>query len=176
MSKNIKELAERIEAAYKEINAIRNEIREAMADTQRRFTPDDNAWVDLGLSSGRLWYGVEVEGYFTHEEAVEVFGENLPSAVAMAELYEECEWEWDNEKKGYKVIGPNGNSIFLSANGYKDSDGDLNYKGSYGYYWTKCVSKTSQAYARYLGFHSGCIYPLNYHYRAYGFSVRPVRE
>ena len=43
-----------------------------------------------------------------------------------------------------------------------------------GDYWTRMPN--SQAYARYLYFSSGGVYPLNYYSRSYGFSVRPCRE
>lgn len=99
---------------------------------------------------------------------------------------------------GWKV--PNGNtftglSILSSANGivkmrrysgdtvgvdfplsgYRNySDGSLNYVGSLGYVWLS--SAFSQNYAYSLRFYSSIVYPLNYNYRAYGFSVRPVED
>ncbi|MDO4172805.1 MAG: hypothetical protein Q4E63_07265 [Prevotellaceae bacterium] len=43
----------------------------------------------------------------------------LPTANEARELVEKCTWTWGvyNEEKGYKVEGPNGNSIFLPAAG-----------------------------------------------------------
>ena len=135
---------------------------------------DEIHYIDLGLPSGTKWADRNLEGYFTFDEACKA---GAPSAVQMAELYEECEWEWDNQKKGYTVTGPNGNSIFLPAAGYRcDNKGEPCCVGSEGDYWTKCPSKTSASYGRYLGFYSGGVSPLNNYYRAYGFSVRPVQE
>ena len=135
---------------------------------------EEPQFIDLGLPSGTKWADRNLEGYFTYEEACE---NNAPTAVQMAELYEHCEWKWDGEKKGYIVTGPNGNSIFLPAAGYiPGGDNEPTCVGSEGDYWTKCPSKTSAAIGRYLGFYSGNVYPLNVHYRAFGFSVRPVQE
>ena len=44
----------------------------------------------------------------------------LPTKVQVEELLEKGEWEWTemNGCRGYKVTGPNGNSIFLPAAGW----------------------------------------------------------
>ena len=64
---------------------------------------------------------------------------------------------------------------FFPASGYRDnSSGGLSYVSSRGYYWSSAARSAANAYGVY--FDSGSVYPLNYKYRAYGFSVRPVRE
>ena len=132
-------------------------------------------YVDLGLPSGRLWATENDEGYYTYDEAVEKFGELLPKPEAFEELWEECQWLWDVKEKRMVVVGPNQNTIFLPASGYRgNASGGLGYVGSYGYYWS--YASYSQALARLLGFYSGGVYPLYYNYRAVGFSVRPCRE
>ena len=174
----IKDLNALIERAKVVVNDEKTteEIRNAVSnlfDFQPTFVPRESDWVDLGLPSGNLWYdhNAKINGkkFFTHEEAQETFGEYLPGATAMAELYENCEWKWTG--KGYKATGPNGNSIFLPAEGRKGAESD-----SYGYYWTRCVSKTIQTSARNLYFLSGDVYPLDGSPRSGGFSVRPCRE
>ncbi|MBR5412387.1 MAG: hypothetical protein IK114_05020 [Fibrobacter sp.] len=175
MSK-IDELTKKVHEIEKVVETIKTEVLNlAKLETGAVFNPDFAEWVDLGLPSGRLWAKENAPGYYDWDKAKEIFKDCLPSASAMAELYEECDWDWDDSKKGYIVTGPNGNSIFLPALGYKDTDGDINCTNS-GYYWTTCPSKTSQTNARYLNFNSGDIYPLNSNYRSYGFSVRPSRE
>ena len=129
-------------------------------------------YVDLGLPSGRLWASENAEGYYTYDEAVEKFGKLLPEPDDFKELWEQCQWLWDVKKKGMQVVGPNGNSIFLPASGYRGgASGGLNYVGGYGYFWSAAAS--SRAYAYSLGFSSGYVSPLYYGGRAYGFSVRP---
>ena len=132
-------------------------------------------FIDLGLPSGRLWASENAEGYFTYDDAKEKFGELLPPPEAFQELYDECQWLWDVKKKGMLVIGPNKNSIFLPASGYRSYDsGGLALMGSLGLYWS--YASASQARARGLYFDSGGVYPLNNSYRSHGFSVRPSRE
>lgn len=64
---------------------------------------------------------------------------------------------------------------FFPASGYRYSvSGGLLNMGSYGHYWS--YASNSQAYARSLSFHSGCVNPLDNDSRAYGFSVRPCQE
>lgn len=53
----------------------------------------------------------------------------LPSKEQVDELIRNCRFVV--KKKGFEVIGPNGNSIFLP---YTDGNGDSNY--GYGYYWS----------------------------------------
>lgn len=132
-------------------------------------------YVDLGLPSGRLWASENAEGYYTYDEAKAKFGELLPKPEAFEELWEECQWLWDVKEKRMVVVGPNQNTIFLPASGYRyNASGGLNNVGSRGYYWS--YASGSQASARDLNFNSGGVSPLNGGRRAYGFSVRPCRE
>ena len=61
----------------------------------------------------------------------------MPTKEEQDELRTECKWEWTklNGVNGYKVIGPNGNSIFLPAAGCMYNS-DLYNVGSDGYYWS----------------------------------------
>jgi hypothetical protein len=55
----------------------------------------------------------------------------MPSTAELQELIDKCEWEFTGT--GYKVTGPNGNSIFLPAAGYRF--GEKWYgNGNSGYY------------------------------------------
>ena len=135
--------------------------------------PDRYTFVDLGLPSGRLWATENAPGFYTYDEAVDTFGELLPKGSAMVELIEESEVSWNREKKGLDITGPNGNTIFLPADGYR-WEMEVNNVKLEGDYWTRMPY--SQTRARYLYFHSGGVYPLNSNLRSYGFSVRPCRE
>lgn len=87
-----------------------------------------------------------------------------------------CTWTWttQNGVKGYKVTSKkNGNSIFLPAAGYR-GDSDLNYAGSYGYYWSS-LSRSDSNYAYYLYFSSSGV-SWGGDFRYYGRSVRAVCE
>ena len=59
----------------------------------------------------------------------------MPTTAEFNELVNNCEWTWIeyNGVQGQKVTGPNGNSIFLPAAGYRSnaSVGDENVQGRY---------------------------------------------
>ena len=105
-----------------------------------KFNPDAIKWVDLGLPSGRLWASENVDGYYTYDQAVELFGDYLPKGVAFAELIEECKVEWNPNAKGLDVTGPNGNSIFLPAAGRIQDRGKTEVRISV-YSWSNSLSK-----------------------------------
>ena len=100
----------------------------------------------------------------------------MPTFDQIKELIDECEWEWTTliGVKGIKVTGPNGNSIFFPASGYRNyRGGTLVDVGSYGYAWS--ASANSDSHGRGLSFYSSGWYWDNYN-RAYGFPVRAVAE
>lgn len=61
----------------------------------------------------------------------------MPTNEERNELINKCTWVWttSNGVKGYKVVGPNGNSIFLPAAGYR-LDSSVKNVGSSGRYWS----------------------------------------
>lgn len=69
---------------------------------------------------------------------------HMPSAYEMEELIHKCTWTWTKKKgiEGYKVTGPNGNSIFLPACGCRHDEISGEVEGfaevdyTLGYYWT----------------------------------------
>ena len=96
----------------------------------------------------------------------------MPTKDELNELVGYCTWVWttQNGTYGWKVTGPNGNSIFLPAAGYR-LDSDLDYAGSYGYYWSSSLNEGNPYCAWYLYFNSG------YHYTSNNGRIngRPVR-
>ena len=81
----------------------------------------------------------------------------MPTSAEMLELKNKCTWKWTsvNGVNGYQITGPNGNSIFLPASGYRyNTDVDhLGMRGSNGYYWTSTKLGTNNAYN--LHFYTG---------------------
>ena len=99
----------------------------------------------------------------------------MPTKAELQELLDKCTWTWmsQNGIDGCKVTGPNGNSIFLPAPGYRYRS-SLYRAGDEGYYWSSSPRVNSYgAYSLYFG-SDGRI--MNYYYRYYGRSVRPVLE
>ncbi len=90
----------------------------------------------------------------------------MPTKKEQQELINNCNWTWttQNGVKGYKVVGPNGNSIFLPA-GLRD--------GENGYYWSCSLYNEDSAEAYYLGFGTGgkTVYHSE---RQEGYYIRPV--
>ena len=99
----------------------------------------------------------------------------LPTKAECQELNNRCTWTWTsyNGINGYKVTGPNGNSIFLPAAGRRDGSG-LDDSGSDGYYWSGSPDESYQYYAYGLHFDSGARIVSDFLFREYGLAVRPV--
>lgn len=150
-------------------------------------------WTVDMLPSGVL---TEITGNPKYDAATYKLGTpwELPTEADFRELQKECKWDWVTlkGKKGYKLTGPNGNSIFLPAAGwiYRDSDNCVR-QNSVGMYWagtTVDIPKHQQI------FHGGsiptlqtypqCFYIDDYCYITYGserssqdglgYMIRPV--
>ena len=92
------------------------------------------------------------------------------------ELLEKGEWEWTemNGCRGYKVTGPNGNSIFLPAAGWIQGSSLLE-EGSCGSYWTDERWSHMLDYGEHLYFNGDANYFDNIGMPRFdGASVRPV--
>lgn len=98
----------------------------------------------------------------------------MPTYDELKELCSQCTWTWtiQNGTNGYKVTGPNGNSIFLPAAGNRNGSG-LGYAGFAGYYWSASLYGSLPDYAWYLGFGPGGHDAYGYD-RDGGYTVRAV--
>lgn len=100
----------------------------------------------------------------------------MPTYSELNELKSSCTWEWTtlNGVDGQRVTGPNGNSIFLPAAGWRDGSSSVSV-GSIGFYWSPTPNEYFDDYAYGLWFDSG-YYDWLWYDRYYGRSVRPVLE
>jgi hypothetical protein len=131
----------------------------------------ESEYVDLGLPSGTLWKSKNEKGvYYTYDEAVSQFGDNLPSREHFEELKAYCTWEWNG--KGYVVTGDNGNSIILQAAGERYCNGVVRNVGAGGSYWSSTPYDSDDAWHFDFSSHGVEIYPC---YRCFGQSVRLVQ-
>lgn len=73
-------------------------------------------YVDLGLPSGTLWKKWNEDNLYEYQEAVNQFGNQIPTKKQWEELISLCQWQLTNN--GYRVVGPNGNSINLVEDGF----------------------------------------------------------
>lgn len=107
----------------------------------------------------------------------------MPTHGDLKELIDNCTWNWTtkNGVRGYEVIGPNGNSIFLPAGGYY-MDGNKYDAGQNGCYWSSSLAEDSEYSevddaeyeARGLNFYSGGVSADIDSYRFYGQTIRAV--
>lgn len=138
--------------------------------TKSSYTRDNSA------SIGKSWG--DICGDSNRDAATANWGGSwrMPTKAEFQELVDKCTWTWTNQngKNGYKVTGPNGNSIFLPASGYRYG-GTLYLDGEYGRYWSSSPdeSSTDRAYNLYFG---GGYRGVDWGGRGYGRSVRPVLE
>lgn len=101
----------------------------------------------------------------------------MPRLEEIKELINKCSWQWTELKgiEGYEVTGPNGNSVFLPAAGYRDGAG-VCYRGSFGIYWSGTLYEDYSNSTYYLYFRSDFHGWYDSYYRSHGLTVRPVTE
>ena len=103
-------------------------------------------------------------------------GWRLPTYKEAGELNRECTWTMINYKNvlGFKVVGPNGNAIFLPCAGYY-------YNSEYidplqaGLYWTGDICIDYDGYAGCFGFSPQSGHSVGLTFRYIGMTIRPVK-
>lgn len=112
----------------------------------------------------------------------------MPRLNEIDELLAKCQWSWEkvNGIIGAVVTGPNGESIFLPASGFKDENDNWSVTtwGSYGSYWGSTHGSSSDygielifGVVDYLGNHPNCEFYWKFGptgVRRAGRSVRPI--
>ena len=100
----------------------------------------------------------------------------IPTFAEMKELNNKCKWAWDNTRKGYTVTGPNGNSIFLPAAGYR-FERYLMDAGKVGTYWSSSVCEDGYTESAGLITFRNDDYGVGEGFqRFYGITIRPVTD
>ena len=144
---------------------------------------DYYAWGEIETKSNSKTNGKsmqDISGNSTYDVARAKWGGSwrLPTKEEFNELRQKCKWQWttQNGKKGYKVTGPNGNSIFLPAAGCYKSWSGLSGVGQWGYYWSSTPynhNNGTEAYSLTIATNSLNLFYSN---RYFGVSVRPVSK
>ena len=144
----------------------------AWGETSTKSSYTENNSKTFGKSMGNI------KGNSSYDVARANWGGKwrMPTKAEMQELIDKCNWKWTthNGVKGYKVTGPNGNSIFFPAAGYRYWSSLFN-AGEYGRYWSSTPYEDDDNYAFHLYFGSG-YHSMRSYDRDYGRSVRPVLE
>ena len=120
-----------------------------------------------GFTDGKTELDLEDDAAYVN------WGQNwcMPTQTQWDELRTNCTWTW--KTNGYEVTGTNGNSIFLPAAGYRNSNSISGLLK--GYYWSRTLNEVVSKKALYLNFLSSNVYLYSIE-RYYGLSVRPVRR
>ncbi|GEM_PF-3086844 len=149
----------------------------AWGETEEKAVYNESTYAYYDSNTGYIDIGDNISGTQYDVARVKWGGKwRMPTLDEMEELFNKCTWEWTTYKgvNGYWITGPNGNSIFLSAAGYR-CDEYLFNEGSLGYYWSGSLSSDFENFACSLFFYSGDRYWC-YNDRERGHMVRPVTE
>ncbi len=102
-----------------------------------------------------------------------------PTKTEIEELISNCTWEYlrQNEVSGFKITGPNGNSVFLPAAGYSGGT-TVDAKGVSGCYWCSTPADNDSYHL------NGYYFQLNQSagpktasgLRKWGLTIRPVSD
>lgn len=150
-------------------------------ETKEKYDYDNSLTHGLGISELKSLGFIDGKGNLTssYDAATANWGGSwrMPTKSELEELVDNCTWEWIITHRGIwrKVTGPNGNSIFLSA---EESDWNLDAS-----YWSSTPHDDSyggcyDAYDLYLGrVNTADSHFVDYHsIRVAGKYVRPVLE
>ena len=101
-------------------------------------TEKDPMYAD-GYTDERGLWRCNIAGKTKYDAATANWGQQwrMPTKAQMEELVNECQWTMCslNGVNGARILGKNGNSIFLPAAGSRSED-DLYFEGRYGHYWS----------------------------------------
>lgn len=100
-------------------------------------------YIDLGLPSGNLWAVENEDGYYTFDEAVAKFRDDLPTKEDFDELIAHCWKRWNSERKGMEFMGDNGVKLFLPASFYNQGIHDVPNVSTY---WSATAFNDRTAY------------------------------
>ena len=140
------------------------------------IAPKDSYTVDNSLTSGKI-IG-DISGNPQYDAATANWGGSwrLPTFDEIRELNLKCSWEWvtQNGVDGMRVTGPNGNSIFLPAAGYKMNTLIIE-EGQLGRYHNSTPEEGKEHHTYFLHIDES-LNSYGYTGRSFGLSVRPVTE
>ena len=129
--------------------------------------------------SNSVTYNQEISdfsGNATYDAARANWGSTwrMPTKAEIEELINNCTWTWttQNGVNGYRVIGSNGNRIFLPAAGCYSAASPSDV-GGYGNYWSSTPYESNTGIAYGLRFYSSS-FDVDWDRRSRGRTVRPV--
>lgn len=147
---------------------IKHQNSTTIQNSPEKVIADRYVFVDLGLPSKTSWANknvgadkiTDIGSNETWANSNLLTGESesglifvsgrIPSKEEFNELRKLCQWQWtsNGDTSGYRIIGPNGNSIFLPVTSNHGSKKHLIRTGTYtefvdnSAYWTKSNHET----------------------------------
>lgn len=150
------EAAQRNYNVYKDLSGkVDYKLEEAIRDCKNSKSSSLAEYVDLGLPSGTQWKIVNEGSLMTYEEAVNRYGNKMPSKDQFEELLTYCEQSWTGS--AMKVTGPNGKFIVFPADGRFDCSGQYRNDNNIDY-WSRTRFSDGTAYGI---FFKGSTYTIN---------------
>ena len=166
----IKKLMEKFDGFQKEAKSMIGDVSSIIKKLEKTLEIDSKSfhegipYVDLGLPSGTMWAECNIGSKVINDSGDYIRLEmwrhrdsiakcscggfwGIPWTLDYEELINYCTWEWitQNGVKGYKVTGPNGNSIFLPAGGFLRQFSDkIDSWNTEGCYWLCCGNSRHQ--------------------------------
>jgi len=144
--------------------------------------PVDDGYVDLGLPSGTLWKTTNETNpndpghdFYTFDEAVAAFGDNMPTQQQLQELINQCQWTFDDAQKIVTATGPNGNTLVLPRKGKRSTNGVVYYDGESACYWSGTAIDATYAWRLDSGGFGSGVYMYD-GARGAGASIRLVKN
>lgn len=141
--------------------------------SKKSFTMENYKYKDSQNEQWTIDIGKNISGTSYDAATLKNKDWRLPTQKEFLELCEKCEWKWiaNDKGRGYNIIGPNGNQIFLPIGGL-DSFGQYDEKT--GNYWSGTLSQGLGRTAIALSFNENG-YQTEGTYKVYGKQIRPVK-
>ena len=134
-------------------------------------TRNDNLW-------GTPWVAAGSVGSYNGSQGTKSIYDPCPIGyrVPPQDTWNKAVNGWGNNGSAFTGMVTSG-SFWFPAAGYRNlSSGGLSNSPGNGYYWSSSPHGSFPERGGYLYFYSSSVYPQNYNYRAFGFSVRCVSE
>ena len=150
-------------------------------NTKAEYTEENSLTYGLTMSQLQSQGYIDESGNLTpsHDAATANWGGSwrMPTETELEELDNRCTstWTTQNGVKGYKVTGPNGNSIFLPAAGCRYGS-SLDYAGKGGFYWSSTPNESFFSDCALDLYFDSSLQGVYWGNRDGGRSVRPVTE
>lgn len=139
-------------------------------------------WANCNLGANSPELPGDYYAWSEGEDAVaKVLGKGwrMPTSAEFAELVSNCTVEFVPYEEDRWIVGcrlkskSTGETLYFPAWGYKDEDGKIVHKNSYGYYWTSTPLDTDNAKSYYIS-DDGC--KSSSESISLGLQIRPVKD